>query len=176
MSREPTPTQTVGPFFEIGFRWMHAPQVVEDTCACAITIEGRVTDGNGDGIPDAVVEIFGADQEGRFGNEAEKGWGGFGRCLSEDDGAYHFVTVKPGSVEKGSAPHLDVSVFCRGLLRRLVTRCYFSDETEANSADALLLEMDAQRAKTLVATKTGENTYSFDLHLQGDEETAFFAW
>jgi protocatechuate 3,4-dioxygenase alpha subunit len=171
----PTPSQTVGPFFDIGFRWLHTPELVGPSVPGAIRIAGGVFDGVGDPIPDAVVEIFQADPEGRFPPETETGWRGFGRCLSDPDGGFRFVTVKPGSVAPGSAPHVDVSVFARGLLQRLVTRCYFGDEEQANAADEVLRSLDDGVAATLVAPAE-DGTYRFDIHLQGEKETAFFAW
>lgn len=173
--RAPTPSQTVGPFFDIGFRWLHTPELVGPSDRGAIRIAGGVFDGVGDPIPDAVIEIFQADSEGRFPPDTDTGWDGFGRCLSDRDGGFHFVTVKPGSVAPGSAPHVDISVFARGLLQRLVTRCYFGDEVEANAADAVLGNLDDGVASTLVAP-ADERTYRFDIHLQGEKETAFFAW
>ena len=174
MGAAPTPSQTVGPFFDIGFRWLANPELVPAPRPGTIRIEGRVLDGGGDPVPDAVVEIFQADEHGRFHPDTEEGWTGFGRALSDAEGGYHFVTVKPGAVVEGSAPHLDVSVFARGLLQRLVTRCYFGDEG-ANALDPVLFEIGAAAAATLVAPLEG-GAYRFDLHLQGSKETAFFAW
>jgi protocatechuate 3,4-dioxygenase alpha subunit len=170
----PTPSQTIGPFFDIGFRWL-TPEVVPDSTEGAIRIEGRILDGHGDPIPDAVVEIFSADRHGHFPKDTDPAWSGFGRSLSDESGRYYFVTVKPGAVAPGTAPHIDVSVFARGLLQRLVTRCYFSDEERANADDALLGSIGRDRAQTLLA-RPAEGTYRFDLHLQGDKETTFFAW
>jgi protocatechuate 3,4-dioxygenase alpha subunit len=171
----PTPSQTVGPFFNIGFRWLHTPELVETDHPGAIRLEGQVLDGNGDPVPDSVVEIFQADDRGRFSPDTDPAWPGFGRCLSDDSGRYHFVTVKPGPVAPGTAPHIDVSVFARGLLQRVVTRCYFADEEPSNAGDPLLRSIDADRATTLIAVADGAG-YRFDVHLQGDRETVFFAW
>ncbi len=171
----PTPSQTVGPFFDIGFRWLHDPELVERGRPGLIAIDGRVLDGRGDPVPDAVVEIFQADGAGRFPPDTDEGWTGFGRCQADEAGRFHFVTVKPGVVAPDSAPHLDVSVFARGLLQRLVTRCYFGDEEKANAGDRLLDEIGPDAAATLVAPLDAGG-YRFDIRLQGDEETAFFAW
>ncbi len=164
----------MGPFFRIGFDWMDAPELVVPARPDAIRIEGAVFDGTGTPVPDAVIEIFQADPAGRFPPDTEPGWSGFGRSLTDDEGRYHFVTLKPGPVGSGTAPHLDVSVFARGLLQRLVTRCYFGDEPEANAGDPVLRSIGAA-ATTLVAMPT-EGCYRFDVHLQGDKETAFFVW
>jgi protocatechuate 3,4-dioxygenase alpha subunit len=170
---DPTPSQTVGPFFEIGFRWLQSSELVGPDHPGAIRVAGQVLDGHGEPVPDAVIEVFQADPEGRFPPETDEEWTGFGRCLSDDDGRFQFVTVKPGPVAPGGAPHLDVSVFARGLLQRLVTRCYFADEP-ATATDPVLLEF-GDAATSLVADRQGD-AYRFDVHLQGDRETAFFAW
>jgi protocatechuate 3,4-dioxygenase, alpha subunit len=170
----PTPSQTVGPFFEIGLRWLDRPELVPASHPGAIRIEGHVLDGAGHPVPDALVEIFQADEQGRFPPESGEGWTGFGRSFSDVEGRFHFVTVKPGVTEPSAAPHLDVSVFARGLLERLVTRCYFGDE-EANEEDPLLAAIGPEAAATLVAP-LADGVYRFDVHLQGPKETAFFAW
>jgi len=171
----PTPSQTAGPFFEIGLCWLHTPELVVASHPGAIRIEGQVLDGNADPVPDAVVEIFQADEQGHFPPATDAAWGGFGRCLSDESGRYHFVTVKPGAVAQDAAPHVDVSVFARGLLQRVVTRCYFGDEEQANANDPLLRSIPDDLASTLLAQPNG-GTYRFDVHLQGEKETAFFAW
>ncbi len=175
MPGPPTPAQTVGPFFRIGFEWLDTNELVGRGAPGAIRVEGRVLDGQGDPVPDAVLEIFQADTAGRFPPDTAPGWRGFGRCLSDRDGGYHFVTVKPGAVEEGAAPHVDLSVFARGLLQRVVTRVYFADESPANSGDPVLAEIGEAAASTLLARPDG-GAYRFDVHLQGEQETAFFAW
>jgi protocatechuate 3,4-dioxygenase, alpha subunit len=174
MAAGPTPSQTVGPFFDIGFRWLHRPELVAPSHPDAIRLEGRVLDGRDTPVPDAVIEVFQADAKGRFPPDADEGWCGFGRALSDIEGRFQFVTVKPGAVGEHDAPHLDLSVFARGLLQRLVTRCYFGDEA-ANATDPLLNEIGEAAASTLVAAAEGR-VYRFDVHLQGPKETAFFAW
>jgi protocatechuate 3,4-dioxygenase alpha subunit len=180
-----TPSQTVGPYFAIGLSWDDGPAVVPEGTGGAFWIRGRVFDGNGDPIPDAVIETWQADGDGRFSHPDDPrgavDWGefrGLGRCGTDDEGNYAIHTIKPGTVpgSGGSvqAPHIDVTVMCRGLLARLVTRIYFPDEETANAADPVLASLPATAAsETLIATKTDDG-YRFDVHLQGENETVFF--
>jgi protocatechuate 3,4-dioxygenase, alpha subunit len=184
---ELTASQTVGPFLHIGLPWEDGPHVVPPGTAGAITISGTVYDGAGAPVPDALVETWQADPDGRFDHPddprgaappALPGFRGFGRCPTAPDGTYRIVTVKPGPLpaEDGAveAPHLDVSVFARGLLDRVVTRLYFPDEKTANTADPVLSTLpEPGRADTLVATVV-EGGYRFDIRLQGEGETVFF--
>jgi protocatechuate 3,4-dioxygenase alpha subunit len=156
-----TPSQTVGPFFSFGLA--ERPEVF---AGGDVRLEGRVFDGNGDPVPDALVELWQADRDGNYGDGAD----GFGRCATDGDGRYAFTTVKPGAVSP-HAPHVAVSLFARGLLKRLVTRIYFPDEPDANAADPALARAD--RPETLIATRDGD-ALRFDIHLQGDQETVFF--
>jgi len=121
-------------------------------------------------VPDAVVELWQA-----MCLEPPPGWTGFGRSLTDDQGCYHFTTAKPVAPGDGQAPHLQLSVFARGLLQRLVTRIYFPDEFTANASDPLLRRLPAHRRDTLVASGAG-GILSFDIHLQGPHETVFFAY
>jgi protocatechuate 3,4-dioxygenase alpha subunit len=169
-----TPSQTVGPFFAIGLPWDAGPLVVPREDPGAIIISGVVYDGAGEPVPDALVETWQADPPlERFR--------GFGRAATDDRGAFELVTLKPGPVpwpEGGAqAPHIDASVFARGLLHRCVTRIYFADEPEANAADPVLGSVPADRRATLLAQPTAEG-YTFDIRLQADaseNETVFFA-
>jgi protocatechuate 3,4-dioxygenase alpha subunit len=181
-----TPSQTVGPFFHYALPYEHGPRVAGPDRPAVFRLSGRVLDGAGSPLPDALVEIWQADEEGRFvtapGLFAEAtgdGFRGFGRSATDADGVYEFHTVKPAGVPTGDgraqAPHLAMSVFARGMLRRVATRVYFDDEPEANKADPLLSAVAAlgeQRRATLVATSTDDG-YRFDVHLQGDDETVF---
>jgi protocatechuate 3,4-dioxygenase alpha subunit len=131
-----------------------------------------VLDGAGVPVSDAMVEIWQADPKGEFPPD----WRGFGRCFTDDEGHFAFVTVKPGRVDARQSPHIDVSVFARGLLQRLVTRIYFPDEEAANAADPVLTSIEQPTARaTLVAFGTPPDL-RFDIHLQGDDETVFFVY
>ena len=185
-----TPSQTVGPFLAIGLPWPDGPFVVPEGSEGAITITGRVVDGAGEPVPDALVETWQADPDGRFRHpddprgapeEPRPAFRGFGRCPTGPDGSYRIVTLKPGSLPSpgggAEAPHLDVSVFARGLLDRVVTRIYFPDESAANAADPVLASIgDPARAATLVARPDPADASGlcFDIYLQGEHETVFF--
>ncbi|MEV6964807.1 protocatechuate 3,4-dioxygenase subunit alpha [Hamadaea sp. NPDC051192] len=181
----PTPSQTVGPFFSLGLDWPDGPYAVADDVPGAIWLRGRIVDGAGDPVPEGMIEIWQADPAGRFahpddprGSAATPGFRGFARCGTDPDGRYAVRTVKPGPVpgdgELFQAPHIDVSVFARGLLDRLVTRVYFADEPAGNAADPVLAVVDPERRSTLLA-QPGPDGYTFDIVLQGDHETVFFA-
>lgn len=174
-----TPSQTVGPFFGYALPYAGGPEVRAPWQPDAIRVHGTVRDGAGDPIPDAFVEIWGADAAGQpatargsFARDPH-GFAGFGRAAVDRDGHYSFTTVKPGAMRAGSAPYLLVTVFARGVLQHLFTRAYFGDEPEANAADPLLARVDAERRGTLIAEPDGERSYRFDLRLQGDGETVF---
>jgi protocatechuate 3,4-dioxygenase, alpha subunit len=159
-----TPSQTVGPFFSIGLGRRSEHEVAPGG---DVRIEGRVLDGAGEPVPDAMVEIWQADESG----EHRSGFG-WARCETDDMGRYRFVTVKPGTVD-GQAPHITMLVFARGLLKPVLTRLYFPDEVEANAADTVLDSVPAEARPTLVAVQEAE-ALRFDVRLQGDNQTAFF--
>jgi protocatechuate 3,4-dioxygenase, alpha subunit len=165
-----TPSQTVGPYFAIGLPWDDGPDVVPDGTEGAIWVRGTVYDGAGDPIPDAMIETWQADPDGAYGTS---GFRGFGRCPTDETGAWAIRTVKPGATG-GQAPHIAVAVFARGLLKHLFTRIYFADEEEANAADPVLGGLDEAGRATLVAARE-EDGYRFDVRLQGPDETTFFA-
>ncbi len=180
-----TPSATVGPYLAIGLTWEGGELVVPPDTPGAIWLRGTVFDGNGDPVPDAMVETWQADPDGRFdhpddprGAVHRPGFRGFGRSQTVDGGEYAVCTLKPGRVPDGDgglqAPHVDVSVFARGLLDRLVTRIYFADEEEANAEDPVLRALPEDRRATLVARPTDDG-YRLDIRLQGDGETVFFA-
>ena len=165
MTESPTPSQTVGPFFSIGLDWFDGRYVVPKGTEGAFWIRGRVSDGAGEPVPDALVETF---QVGPFR--------GFGRSPTDASGIFEVYTVKPGRVPdalgRTQSPHIAVAVFARGLIEHVVTRIYFADED--NGGDPLLASIDGDRRHTLVASPEGSG-YRFDVRLQGEHETVFFA-
>ena len=181
-----TPSQTVGPFFAIGMPWDAGPMAVPEDTPGAIRITGTVYDGAGTRVPDAMIETWQADSDGRFadlhgyGEQSQlPGFRGFARFAAEDgDGGFEIVTVKPGPLPGPGAtmqaPHIDVSVFARGMLHRCVTRFYFADEPDANAADPVLATVPAERRSSLIAQPI-DGGYRIDIHLQGQDETVFFA-
>ena len=190
-----TPSQTVGPFFKYGltpnrqYAWNDAftsNLVTPDTSGDRIRIVGRVFDGDGQPVPDAMLEIWQADSQGRFADPQDKRalpnakFRGFGRCGTDANGGYVFESIKPGSVPdpdgKPQAPHLLLAVFARGMLRHLYTRIYFGDE-KGNAGDPVLALVPPDRRATLIAEReagNGNAIYKLDLHLQGEGETVFF--
>ena len=185
-----TGSQTVGPFFSPALLREDARRNVltqPETAGERIRIEGRVLDGDGIPVPDAMVEIWQANAHGRYNHPADSGpaqldpsFLGFGRSGTAEDGSYWFETVKPGPVafdrERLHAPHICVAVFSRGLLNHLVTRLYFEDEP-ANAEDPVLQCVPDDRRVTLLARREpagAETIYRFDIVLQGAGETAFF--
>lgn len=177
-----TPSQTIGPFFSHALPWPDGCYVVAPRTPGAIWLRGRVLDGAGDPVPDALVETWQADGAGRFDHPDDprgrvEGFRGFGRSPTDGEGRWGVLTVRPGRVpaRDGSlqAPHVNVSVFARGLLDRVVTRVYFPDEVEANAKDPVLAAIGDDRRGTLVATHA-EDGYVFDIRLQGEHETVFF--
>jgi protocatechuate 3,4-dioxygenase alpha subunit len=189
----PTPSQTVGPFFAYGLTARQYgydfDQPFDDVVARPqvpgehIVLEGRVFDGDGQAIHDAMVEISHADAKGRYpktaGEVKDRGFRGFGRVGTGTDPEKRFVfrTIKPGAESPGQAPHINVIVTMRGMLLHAFTRVYFSDEAAANAGDAALDSVPAERRATLVAQRRDEGglpVYRFDIHMQGAQETVFF--
>lgn len=180
-----TPSQTVGPFFAYaltprayGGAELANEQVATDAVAGErITIRGRVFDGDGAPVGDAMLEIWQADADGRFHAQGNAGFTGFGRAETTAEGGYHFDTIRPGTLPGPNgtqqAPHLTVSVFARGVLVRLATRIYFSDEP-ANEFDPVLALVPAERRGTLIAQRDADGSFSFNIRLQGEGETVFF--
>src|ERR1700723_1494645 len=170
--------------------WADGPYVVPEGTPGAVTIVGGIYAGAGNIIPDGLVETWQAGPDGRFAHPDDPrgaapggyhGFRGFGRCPTAPDGSYRIVTLRPGTLPSPDggweAPHLDVSVFARGLLDRVVTRIYFSDEPEANADDPVLSAIsDPARRDTLIATAdAGDKTrFQFTIRLQGEHETVFF--
>jgi protocatechuate 3,4-dioxygenase, alpha subunit len=170
-----TPSQTVGPFFGYALPYGDGSRVVPEWHPDAIRIQGRVLDGAGEPVPDALVEIWQADAGGAVPSargslrRAGRDFTGFGRCGTDPEGRYWFSTLKPGGV----APHIAVLVFARGLLKPVATRIYFPAEP-GNAADSVLRSVAAERRETLIAVREHDRSYRFDVHLQGERETVFF--
>ncbi|MBQ0902059.1 protocatechuate 3,4-dioxygenase subunit alpha [Micromonospora sp. U21] len=182
-----TPAQTVGPYLHIGLRWPDGPYAVPEGTPGAFWIRGRIVDGAGMPVVDALVESWQADPDGRFDHPDDPrgaqpstvpGYRGFGRSETDAAGQYALLTVRPGPLPapngETEAPHLTLSVFARGLLHRVVTRLYFPDEPAANAEDPVLRIIDADRRDTLLATPAPDG-FRFDIRLQGEHETVFFA-
>jgi protocatechuate 3,4-dioxygenase, alpha subunit len=182
-----TPSQTIGPFFAVALCWADGPEVVPEGTQGAVWLGGRVTDGAGEPVSDALVETWQADPQGRLAHPDDPrgtrslpgGFRGFGRCPTDAEGRWAVRTVKPGPLPTADggleAPHVNVSVFARGLLNRVVTRVYFPDEAEANAADPLLASIPDPAVRVrLVAVAEGDRL-RFDIRRQGEQETLFLA-
>jgi protocatechuate 3,4-dioxygenase alpha subunit len=183
MKQVPTASQTVGPFFHIGLDALCRGDLAgPDVPGERVEVEGIVLDGDGNPVPDALLEIWQADAGGQYPSEAEngvKGFRGFGRIPTDKGGRFRFRTIKPGSGEGldgvAHAPHLSISLFMRGLLLRLVTRMYFPNE--ANDHDPVLRLVEPDRRATLIARVTdpaAQNVLRWNIVLQGEHETVFF--
>ena len=150
-----------------------------------IEVAGRVLDANGDPVPDAMIELWQANAAGRYAcpDDAREdvpldpNFSGWGRSSTDEDGTWRFITIRPGQVPGPGntlqAPHLMLSVFGRGLLKRLATRLYFADG-KSNDVDPILAMVPEERRETLIATRKDDGSWWFDIHLQGDNETVFF--
>jgi protocatechuate 3,4-dioxygenase alpha subunit len=155
MTRPPTPSQTVGPFFGFALPFPRDAEADRE----GIRIEGQVLDGDGQPVGDAILELWEGDQ--------------FARCRTDSEGAFRFRARRPVA-RNGQAPHYELTVFARGLLRPLASRVYLPDEVQANRSDPALRAVPAGRRGTLIAQPAGD-VMIFDVHLQGDRETVFFA-
>lgn len=181
-----TPSQTIGPFFAYALtpRAYGGPELATEQVAGEgvegerIRIEGHVYDGDGAVVIDAMIEIWQADAQGRFNTAGNAGFTGFGRAETTAEGSFHIETIRPGAIAGPGgtmqAPHLCVSVFARGLLVQLATRIYFDGEP-GNAADPVLALVPAERRETLIAKRDENGVYRFDIRLQGEGETVFFA-
>jgi len=186
MTLPPTPSQTIGPFYHFALPFPGGERLVQPDDPDAVRIAGTVYDRAGEPAADAMVEFWQANRSGRYAHPQddrddlplEEGFTGFGRCPTDDDGRYEFVTVKPGAVPgpdgRPQAPHIDVLIFARGLLRQLVTRIYFPDEEAANAADPLLSSIEDPVARSTLVARRVDGALEFDVHLQGENQTAFF--
>ena len=187
MSLQTSTWQTVGPFFRIGLERLFDTDIAgENIQGTRVAVQGRVLDGGGRPVPDAVIEVWQANAQGKYAHPVdtqdrplEPGFKGFGRVPTDDDGVFRFATIKPGSVPgpggRPQAPHLVIGLLMRGLLRGLVTRAYFPNEP-TNAADPILQMIEAPRRKTLLLENSPEhdNLLLWDIHMQGDMETVFF--
>lgn len=186
MGLHPTASQTVGPYLRIGLEPMTITEIAgPETPGEPIVIRGRVLDGDGKPVNDALIEVWQANAEGKYADPADTqekpltpGFLGFGRSPTDDEGVFHFTTIKPGPVSAPDgalqAPHMVVVVFMRGLLRHLVTRLYFPGEP-ANEADPVLRLVPLERRGTLIARPVAGGVLEWNIHLQGSDETVFFA-
>lgn len=174
----PTPSQTAGPFVSIGASWNAGGVMLSTGGGPEIVLSGRVIDGAGAPVTDALLEFFQADAQGRYPPGTEPGWTGFARSLTDADGWYRLRTCKPGRVQVPElphlwlAPHVEVSLLARGLMQRLVTRLYFADEEEANTADPVLTLVEPDLQSRMTAGRQ-EDGYRLDIWLQGDHESVF---
>jgi len=180
-----TPSQTVGPYFGIMVRRRaESRQVGDATAGTRILVEGQVLDGAGEPIPDALVETWQADANGRYRHAEDRraqppdpAFNGYGWAHTRADGRFGFETIKPGRVPgpdgRDQAPHIAVSVMARGILTRFITRIYFEGEA-ANAEDAILALVPEDRRPTLIARSAGDGRYRFVLVMQGPGETVFF--
>lgn len=168
MSPTPTPGQTVGPFFAFGLQYDGDSALVPPDHPEGVVLHGRVLDGEGEPVPDALVELWQATPDGRVSREPGSlrrdaaTFTGWGRCGTDAEGRYAFTTLRPG------APFFALAVFARGLMHRLLTRAYLPEAAD----DAFLQRVDRDRRHTLVATADGSG-YAFDIRLQGEGETVF---
>jgi protocatechuate 3,4-dioxygenase, alpha subunit len=186
MSLHPTGSQTVGPYLRIGLTPMFVTEIAgPEVPGTRVTIRGRVLDGDGKPVNDALIEVWQANADGRYAHPDDTreqplagGFLGFGRSPTDDDGVFHFTTIVPGQVPgpdgQMQAPHLVVLVFMRGLLRHLVTRLYFPGDP-ANETDPVLRLVPAERRDTLIARPAENGELAWNVVLQGADETVFFA-
>jgi protocatechuate 3,4-dioxygenase, alpha subunit len=187
-----TPSQTVGPFFAVGFGAI-PPLSSADIPGERVTVTGRLLDGAGAPIPDGMLEIWQANPRGKYAHPEDwqdkqitPGFTGYGRMLTDKEGTFRFETLRPGAVpwpgtdsragERNGvqAPHIVVAVFSRGLLKHLFTRIYFGDDPQVAADPVLALVKDPARRQTLVAKPEQSGHYRWDIVLQGPGETVFF--
>ena len=185
MSLFATANQTVGPYLHIGLDWLNTRNIARAGIKGErVTVQGRLIDGDGVGVNDGIVEIWQANSYGKYAHPEdqqkkplEKGFRGFGRIPTDAKGAFKFTTIKPGPVPgpggRLQAPHLVVSVFMRGMLRHLMTRMYFPDDT-ANATDPILKLVPPARRQTLIGRRKAKGILEWNLILQGKNETVFF--
>ena len=179
-----TSSQTIGPYLHIGMDWAVDPELAAPGVAGErIEVAGRIVDGDGAPVTDAMLEIWQANSHGRYAHPEDtrelpldQGFSGWGRVTTDDDGRFRFRTIKPGRVPgsdgRRQAPHLNITIFMRGMLRQLVTRLYLEGEAD-NASDATLSGVPPARRETLIARRDG-GRYEWNVVLQGNNETVFF--
>ena len=178
----PTPGQTIGPFYGYALPFEKDNELVSQANPHSVRLHGVITDGKGEVIPDALLEIWQADEHGnvvsRDGSLVRDGYTftGWGRVAVDNVGHYTFTTVNPGATEAGKAPFIMLTVFARGLLNRLFTRIYLPEDTEALAADPLLASLSEAERSTLIATREADGSLRFDIRLQGENETVFLSY
>ena len=189
MSLQTTSSQTIGPYLHIGLTWLVNDNLVgPGNTGEKFTLEGRVIDGDGAPVNDAVIETWQANAAGRYAHSDDTqdkpitpGFTGFGRVYTDADGRFRLTSIKPGRVPAPGgglqAPHLSVTLFTRGLLKHLVTRVYFSGDA-ANAEDAVLQLVPDHRRSTLIAQPIAGSAgaYQWSIVLQGEGETVFFEY
>jgi protocatechuate 3,4-dioxygenase alpha subunit len=181
MSIPATPGQTVGPFFGYALPYAGSGQLVPPTRPDAIRLHGRVLDGAGEPVPDAILELWQPGPDGEVvqqpGSLHRDGYTftGWGRAETDRAGSYQFSTLVPGPTGRGAAPYFALTVFARGLLDRLFTRAYLPGDAAALGRDPLLASVEPERRGTLVAA-ADDRGFVFDVRLQGDGETVFLAY
>jgi len=179
-ARPPTPGQTIGPFFGYALPFEGGGQLVSRAHPAAIRLHGNVFDGAGAPVPDALLEIWQADGDGRIVQQAGSlhrdgyTFTGWGRAATDNAGRYSFTTMAPGAREPGRASFIAMTVFARGLLNRLFTRVYLPGDV-ALDTDPLLAAVPAERRGTLIATPDADG-FAFDVVLQGANETVFLSY
>jgi protocatechuate 3,4-dioxygenase alpha subunit len=185
MDLTPTPSQTTGPYLHLGLTDARSISRIADDGAQGdrVWLTFRVLDGEGAPVPDAMIELWQADSKGNYecpgGNMDGEVFSGFGRLATAEDGSCIFETIRPGCVpgpgETIQAPHMNVSILGRGILKRLSTRLYFAGDP-ANPADPVLALVPEDRRGTLLAQPdpTRSHGWRFDVRLRGDGETVFF--
>lgn len=175
---EPTAGQTIGPFFAFGLHYDKMHEVAFPLSPGAIVLGGAILDGAGAPIPDACIEIWGADSDGTISRARgsrrrdDHTFTGFGRSFTTDEGRYEFWTREPGA-EAGKAPFFAAVVFARGLPNKLHTRIYLPGDQDALDADPLLSALEPDERATLIATRTPDGYLQHDIRLQGEKETVF---
>lgn len=175
----PTPGQTVGPFYGFALPFRDSQHLVPPGSPESVRLHGTVTDGQGQPIPDAMIELWQADASGAIpsapGSFLRDGhtFTGWGRTGTDNVGGYTFTTVEPGVAQEGSARFFSIAVFARGLLDKLHTRVYLPEDTEAHAQDSLLSSLPEAERATLVATREAGGALRWDIRLQGEGETVF---